>query len=465
MNSRALFGTLLVISCSLVLGALVGVGMGLKLAVGLSAVCVGLFLARMSPALLVGFGLGWLPVAGRLSVVSLGKLPDVTVERLGVIFICFAVSVSVAGNGFALPRDRRLRVALGLWLPALGVILLSALSSQDLSNGVRQFADVYALPTLALVVLSAIPWSAADVSNVSLAALSGAVGWVGLGFVEMLTRHSIYTDTGVPFGAFDSYVRPGGPFINPAALGLVLGCLAILGLAWILGHPRGRVAPTIVLIVLVFGLVVTLTRSAWLGFAVGGLLVLGWLAPRSRFTTLSLAGLVVAAAFVVIDLVGQGTVLARFNDEGTAFNRVAAYATAFRLSLRSPLVGLGIGAYRSLASSSLVGLGTVAASAGAGVLAPHNSVLLVAVESGWPAALGLVLAFSLMLAFAVAKAFESRDWISVGTVGVLACYAVNSMLFDAQLQVHSSVILALLIGTLIGHLSHRAVLEPAEVRT
>jgi O-antigen ligase len=130
------------------------------------------------------------------------------------------------------------------------------------------------------------------------------------------------------------------------------------------------------------------------------------------------------------------------------------YATSLNLSFRHPFTGLGIGVYRSLAAESLVGFGSVLASAGAGVLAPHNSVLMAAAESGWIAALALVGAFAGMIWFALQSFRATRGWVAAGLLGMLACYVANSLLFDAQLQVHSAVVLALVIGPLIGHLSH-----------
>jgi O-antigen ligase len=458
LKRQVLASSLFVVLIGFALGAQIGEGTGVKLLIGLSVVLLGLVVSRVSPAVMVGLGIGWLPVAGDLSIIRLGALPDVTVERLGVVLICLASAASFAKRGLSAARDGRLRLSLNLWLPALGLILLSALGAHSVSTALRLVMDSYVLPTLAVVALSAVPWTESDVSRATLAAASGAAAWAVLGVVEVLTGRSLYTDSGVPFAAYANYIRPGGPFVNPAGLGLAIGCLAVLCLAWILGHSQGRAALITVVGILLLALILTLTRSAWLGFTVGALVVLGWMAPRSRLSALSVAGFVAVVSVAVVDYVGQGTVFGRLFDEGTALGRAVMYVTAVNMSLRSPLTGLGVGGFGALVSSSLAGIGGVPAASGSGVFVPHNSILLVAVESGWPAALGLVVALGLLLAFALSRAAESRDWVNVGAVGIIACYAVNAMLFDVQLMTHSGVILAMLLGILIGHLGHRDLL-------
>ena len=121
-----------------------------------------------------------------------------------------------------------------------------------------------------------------------------------------------------------------------------------------------RAKNTAGLVVTLTGLVVSLTRAAWVGFGIGVLIIVSWmLAKRKYRSASSILGSLVAVGVVValaISIVLNGTsvgelVVARLDtfsripEDGAIRSRVSDYEMALRLWASRPVLGWGTGGF------------------------------------------------------------------------------------------------------------------------
>jgi O-antigen ligase len=196
--------------------------------------------------------------------------------------------------------------------------------------------------------------------------------------------------------------RPVGIFVQPNELGvfcLILG-FAAAGLAMGARSQWGRYAATVALAVLLLGLVLSLSRAAWLG-AVAGLVFMVFALRRVRRGLVLVAvPIVIAAVFlgdfaerrpevrVITERVGAITSLNQPYDD-----RSAIYSEAIRQLESSPLTGVGPGNF-SDASRQHVEEEEITVEA----LHAHNIFLNTAAELGVP---GLLMLLGLTLSLVI----------------------------------------------------------------
>jgi len=226
------------------------------------------------------------------------------------------------------------------------------------------------------------------------------------------------------------YALPRLGQFNPPTTGinpnLIAGTLAvILPLAVSLFfEKRWRILGAVSLISLVLGLVVLQSRGAL--FAAAGGLVLAaaalrrWLLPLLMLLVL---GSLAANSYLggeslapyVLGRVGTAT-------SGTTLERLALWRQAVDLIRANPLMGIGIGAYPSVAPFA-----PPYSPAAPGLLAPHahNLYLQVALDIGLPALLSLVVI--LVSAMVSAWRAHARGILSPLALGVLAALGIVAL--------------------------------------
>ena len=143
--------------------------------------------------------------------------------------------------------------------------------------------------------------------------------------------------------------RARGPFVEAASDGLALfecGVAAAMLFATALDR-RVRVVAAAIVLACGLSIVLTLTRSVWIGSAVAAVVTL--LAARETrryFAPVAVAGvLVVVSAFAVIPGL-RGEANARTNDESPIWDRKNANRAAIEMVKEQPLVGLGWASFR-----------------------------------------------------------------------------------------------------------------------
>jgi O-antigen ligase len=444
-----LVAEVVLVGAALVLGVAVASGRGAVIAAGMGAILVVWAASTGSAASLVGLGIGWLPFVAGISIVSMAGLPDVTVQRVFVLVLVLVLSSRVsrdARDGVTVaPALRNVGVVL-----AVGCVLLlqAAVRSSDPGNAVRFLLDAYVLPTVAFSALAAVRWSPEEVMRAIAVAAAGVMGWVGIAAYEVATGRSVLS--GIDYQALGrGYVRPAGPFTNPAALGWLLGAMMVVMLGVYLSRRR---SPYLLAAsaACAIGVAMTLTRSAWLATLVGCVFVLVALGRRSRFQTIGVAALTAGSLALAVSELGAGSFLARLSTEGTVLNRFAVWATAFRLFERNPLFGIGLGMYGSSSQASLSGIGGIPASYAANIMATHNSLLLLLVEGGFFAAVAFVAGLIMLHRLGRTASKAQGHWASVCFQSVLIVSVITGSTVDVQLLSRANVVVAILMGVLIG---------------
>ena len=179
--------------------------------------------------------------------------------------------------------------------------------------------------------------------------------------------HQAVTGGGTDLGGF---LRVHGTFTHPNPLSIYL-CLLLLMAVAVLPHVHGRRRGAVVLLLVVLAptLLLTYTRSAWLAFVLG-LLVIGVLQTRKIIPVLVVGLLVV--------LVAVPSVSARFADlssstqasgdaNNSLFWRVSYWQETVGLADERPVTGIGLGAVRVVSEAAK---------------APHNDLVRAYTEMG-----------------------------------------------------------------------------------
>ncbi|MFG3499259.1 O-antigen ligase family protein [Streptomyces sp. NPDC047928] len=302
--------------------------------------------------------------------------------------------------GWCLVRVARARVrpltrtaAVVLGLPVLGVCA-AAIASHDPAAALPGFArylQVFVLVPASVVLLvrtrrdfAVVAWA-----FVALALAQGAIG---------TTQY--LTGTGASYMGED--IRAVGTFGPTDVMGMATvvayGLVAAVGLA--LGAPdrgRARTAALVCAGLLVFPLVVSFSRGAWIATVIACAAQLALAGPRRAVR----AGLAVAAACVVL-VGGFGIGSTMVQERLTSITQVTAapdrsvtdrytmWAAAARMWSAEPVTGVGLKgfpAYRDGNASLALSSGSDTAGAGRGfqrqaLLSPHNMYLLILGEQG-----------------------------------------------------------------------------------
>ena len=139
--------------------------------------------------------------------------------------------------------------------------------------------------------------------------------WASLAaFGIYLTCTALAEATGQMWAVFPSYIassnseyfgRARGPFLNPAEMGIFLTiCLAAALTFWSSFHRVGQLALLAFTVATLAGIYGTLTRSAWMGGALGLAVFIGLSIPR-QWRSMFLAGVVVGAPGAHCNELGQ----------------------------------------------------------------------------------------------------------------------------------------------------------------
>jgi O-antigen ligase len=219
--------------------------------------------------------------------------------------------------------------------------------------------------------------------------------------------------------------RARGPFAEAGANGFMLfGCgvaAVVAALTW--RSPRARRAAGAVVLLCALGVLLTVTRAAWLGCVAGTLAALLAARETRRFLVpVVLAGAVGALlAFAVIPGL-QSRADERANDQYPLWDRRNSNAAALRMLAEKPVLGYGWGRY---ATDSAEFYRQTQDYPLTFVTNLHNVYLSNAVELGL---LGTMLWLAVVIAVALGAILRRgppsmRPW-KFGFVAVLVCYAV-----------------------------------------
>lgn len=439
-------------------GLAVVAGVGLYLIAGL--VCLVFMVATWNrPDLAVAAMLVLLPPLGRVALVTLPGIPDVTAGRLSALWALVVVGRAALQARDSEPAtlanpDRTVASGpLTAWIGVfLAFMLLASLRSPDVVAGLQGWLDEYLLPLVAFLVFSRLRWPEDRSETIITWYLGACCLWTLLALFEFVTKQSLFTPDGALSWASHGapYGRTGGPFINPAFLGTAVGVGLVL--AWVSLGRQGRLR-RVALLSLPFcavSLVVCLTRASWIG-AAAGMLVALVLTRRDRLTTLVVTASSVLVGIVLLtSMLGSGFLGSRTTSTSEVFNRIAVQGAAVRMIADYPLLGVGSDRFEALAQEYLQDVGSVSAAFGVGVAVPHNSVLDATVDGGLGAGASLVVIFVLLLAAGrLLLARPARRYFGVAAISCLTVFVANAMFVDMSLGPTVSTLILTLVAVFL----------------
>jgi O-Antigen ligase len=251
--------------------------------------------------------------------------------------------------------------------------------------------------------------------------------------LRALPRSSNMADWGVNLRT-EKLARARSFYSHPVTYAMVLeslGCL-VFGV-WLAVHKRLSRANSLALlglcIILVLTLGATLTRSAWLAFAFGCLLLV-WLHDRRRLVRLALPILLALAAVGTNAAIHhwRGVGLIDFKDLGTQY-RVEMWREGIRLAEAHPWFGVGMNTVRDSPSSF-----NLAAESKFGLWSHfHSTPIQLAVMQGFPVLIAwfaMMGCYVLMLVRLSRQALSQQNLVvhglSLGLLGGTSAFLVSS---------------------------------------
>ncbi|MDE2931291.1 MAG: O-antigen ligase family protein [Chloroflexota bacterium] len=410
------------------------------------------------PAVGVGILLFTVPF-GSVRTISLPENVDITVNEPLVALIGLSWLAGMLAGRWSAPSLPSLTIPIVIVMIPMG---LSALAAESLLLSIKEISKWAELFVIYLVTATTVR------SRRVLAALVGvlllaALAEVGIGLLQVAFR------IGPPhFLAGGILMRAHGTFGQPNPYGGYLALILPIALAIALSAPRHhiRLLGWGVSIALALGIVVSLSRGAWLGTLAAlsvvwllesqrnrpGAIVLAYCGFTATLIVLILGVIPEAILSRVTDLFVYGSRLAQElragpnADNWAILERVSQWYAGWQMFAENPYLGVGIGNYpKAYEVYALPGWPT-------GVGHAHNYYLNLAAEGG-------VLTLTAFLLFlGLAWYLSIRAWrrapdiwgrlLALGLMGSLAAFSAHSLV--DSLFVHS---IGILLGILFGLLS------------
>lgn len=342
------------------------------------------------------------PREGAFALVALAPLTDMAEVLPGSGVRLSYVAAAAAATGIALLA---LRDAKSLPRPrwevlALAAPLAAALASIPMSVDPGRSALYAGRLALLLVVVALVGYAVRDADDLrralgTMIATGVALSSVALAQVALPAAGigRVYVPVG---GDLVGRLRPAAFLMDPNFLGGLLAvCALTAAVICLWSGRRGGLVWGAASVACAFGMALTLSRSAWLGFGVAAVLLVAG-APRTR----RVAAAAVLAAFLAAAALSVPGTAARFAGgiDGSARTRLELLSGGLAIAVERPLTGTG-----------LATLGTVYGERGGAqrtgrILDPHQVPLTVLAETGLPG----VLAMGTVVAALVAAARRRR---------------------------------------------------------
>jgi O-antigen ligase len=364
------------------------------------------------PALIVWVLLA--PVANVYATVNLpGGVPDITFGRVAITVVSIALLMRTMFRGARLAPFGAVELAM---LVLLAVMAFDVVRSGNPTSDALQDFDERVTPILLFLAARNVFGRFSDVKRALWAlvfvgcylAVHGGYQWATHGgitstgsFVEIVKVDEQRVN--------ESHLNQGravGPFSNGTEFGSVTAMAFATALFIALYQTRGlqRAIPIATLPLIGAAVIVSSTRSAWLG-AYLGVVLMAWLDRRRRAVLLaSIAAItIVGGATAVLLLPADSALEERAASLEPIRARLIMYNIGVRIAARRPLTGYGRGApSRIAARRELYAMGTPDAELAAGQF--HNIFMMTLVEWGVVA----LVAFVAILTLIVRGAIELR---------------------------------------------------------
>lgn len=322
--------------------------------------------------------------------------------ELGLVDVQFVEAASFVVAGLVFLRRLAARLSPFRWSPAMswtialvGWCLVAVPSALDQAAAFKQTAALIGGILFALVVISA----CSRIEDVRFVIGSFVAVAAIVGIFSVLTAG----DLKATLGGTGATGRSQGPFAQPNELGAFCAMAAAVAAGMVFGGRtrRGRLASLATLGILFVGLLLSLSRGAWLGFGMAIVYLIVALPQARRAIAAFGIPMIVAGAFLGAfapenpQLQVVGARVRAFNVLSPYDGRAAIWAEARREILEDPLTGQGPGSFPVASARSGSQSATVRA------VHAHNLVL------NWGAEVGLP-AVAIIIGFAVTLGYQAR---------------------------------------------------------
>jgi O-antigen ligase len=440
----------------------------------LMAVCGFLFvvLAIAHPRVALLLWLLLAPVANAYATVNLpGGVPDIMFGRVAVAVVTVALLLRVMLKGRPLVAFGAVELAM---VVLLGVMMLDLVRSGNPTSDFMQDFDERVTPILVFLAARNLCGRRADLT--SAAYILAVVGcYLALhGGYQYLTHGQ--PDPTASAESLDVYEggqrvneshlgegRAVGPFVSAVEYGSVTA-IALLGMLFLaLYEARGVLRLFAVAAVPVLGAAVIMssTRSAWLGGFLAVLLMIGL--DRRRTILLSLAAGVALVGLVasMVLLPDSSALQARAVSFEPLRARLIMYEMGMRIAVRHPFLGYGRGApSRIAARKELYARGSADADFAAGQF--HNIFLTTLVEWGlvaliaYTAIIGLIVRAAMQLRRRLAREPTLAYHFASLVLGAAVVYVTQGLLVDTPPFLYLNGVFFFLAGLLFAQLDATA---------
>ncbi len=367
-------------------------------------------------------GMGW----ERITALALGGLALALPLSVAAAHIFLGLLIVLFAFGWRRQPLRRTPLDRPVLL-FLAVSVVAAVFGTNPLNSFRALAPTWHISIYLLVVNLAL--AEAQARRVAALALGVAtlnalygVAQRALGGLDLFrsTGHELIMRVGTDVratGVFDHFMTFAGQ--------MLLAALLAIGLALSVPERRERRLLWGCAAVIVFGLLASFTRSAWLGFGVGLALVTR-LCGRRLFWR---AGAAMAVAVLILVAVSPGvrtrvTSIANVSTDWSNTERLRMWQTALEIAREHPLLGVGDGGFRAAMEPYRGAVGALSHSH------PHDEFLAQLTTKG---VLGLAAYLYIWVAFfravlpAVALAAGFERGLLIGGAGALAGFQVAGL--------------------------------------
>lgn len=229
---------------------------------------------------------------------------------------------------------------------------------------------------------------------------------------------------------------------------VLLGALAVLVVAILLGPGRRRLVLIVPAIVVAVTIVLTYSRSGLLGMFAIGVLLVAWRRPRAAIVVLA-AGLVASVIAIPAYLRFRGAALGsgEISDLGALLSgdvaRLEGWMAALRMWWQEPLTGFGFLSFRVLAQD----FGTTY------VTAPHNELLRLLAEGGT----GVAIVFVVLLVVTIRALWRSDTPLGLAGLGALVAILLGGMFNNPFIYIQVTAPIFTIVGAALGSARRRDV--------
>lgn len=383
-------------------------------------------------------------VAGPLYYSIATPITSMSADRILMVVAAVCLAMAWRAGRLELPKAVRLDWVLLALVGWLFVRAIGTNAPPEDSPPMTRWLTFIAMPFALYAMVRVTPLSPQSVRHIMNALLAMGAYLSVIGMLEVSGAHGlVYPRYIIDPTNWEFLGRARGPLLNPTANGVLLTTtLAIASHRWLASKGRGRVGYLLLIGLIGSGVVLTLTRSVWLGAfglaaALGTLYVPRWLRVLCIASCVIIGGMAVMGDNSGLLAMKRDKALSAADAAKSVKLRPLLAIVAFEMWKDKPILGHGFGGYFDAAPpyhnirSYDRQLNDVRP------YMQHNFLTSIAVDTGL-IGLSLIVTWLAIVACLAWRLMGTPDLtlahrsVGVMTVGVLMGYIVNGMFHDVS---------------------------------